>query len=331
MTGIEGKSATILCLLHVLRDHSGPELPLTNRQVIDYLKQEYAISITPNTLRVHVATLTMLGYEISVFEQNNKGLYLEPEYEDEEIRVLIDSVLTSRYIPEHQARELIGKLIKLASKDFPRQLRYIDPIDQWHHQRNKQFFWNLSRLAEALAKGRQAEFQYNTVGPDGELMPKGRLARVHPYALVCANGQYYLLCSLGRYNDLRHYRVDRMTSVEMREAAARPITTMPGYINGLNLPRYAAEHHFMYGGEVIPVKLHMPAERAGDVVDAFGKGARMRDLGDGKIEVSLHATEEGMRYFALQFGASGCEVISPASLRDQLKEDIKNLAKLYGV
>lgn len=334
MTIIEGKSAAILCLLHVLRDHSSPERPLTNNEVIKYLEQEYGISITPNTIRAHVATLTMLGYEISTFEQNSKGLYLEPrepEYADDEIRVLIDSVLTSRYIPEHQARDLIKKLTRMASKDFPRQLSYIHPINQWNHQRNKEFFWSLSRLAEAVDKGKQAEFQYNTIGPDGELRPKGRLARVHPYALVCANGQYYLLCSLGRYNDLRHYRVDRMTGVEMRDKPARTITTIPGYEKGLDLARYTATHHFMYGGQVASIALRMPAERAGDVLDAFGQQARIQDLGDGRIEVSLSATEEGMRYFALQFGANGCEVLSPPSLRDQLREDIKSLAELYGV
>lgn len=334
MINLEGKSATILCLLKVLEDHSSPENPLTNGQVIDYLNKEYGISITPNTLRSHITTLTTLGYPISTFEQNRKGISLEPnlsgpDFDDEEIRVLIDSVLTSRYIPEHHTSQLIQKLTKLASKSFPKQLKHIHPINEWNHRRNKSFFWNLSCLAEAIQKGLQAEFYYNTVEPDKSLKRKGRIARVHPYAIVCSNSQYYLLCSLGRYDNLLHYRIDRMTDVKLRDKRARNIKTIPGYEQGLNLPRYTRERHLMYGGKTKLVTFRMPVERAGDILDVFGEKAVMTNLGDGLMEISVLATEEGMRFFALQFGPGGCEILSPKSLRDRVKKDIDDLVELY--
>lgn len=333
MADIEGKSSAILCLLKVLQEHSSSDHPLTNKQVIDYLQSGYSITITPNTLRAHIGRLTMMGYEISTFEDNGRGLYLErdEEYDDEEVRVLIDSVLTSRYIPEKQAQQLIKKLTRLGGKDFPKQLQYIYPLNAWNHSRNKSFFWNLACLTDAIAAGKQAEFYYNTVNPDGTLQHRGRLARVHPYSVVCTNGQYYLICSLGRYDQLLHYRIDRMTEVKMRDKPARKIETVPGYEAGLNLAQYVQSHHFMYGGTQVSVLLRMPVERAGDVLDSFGSQAKMRDLGDGSMEVSLCAAQANIRYFALQFGASGCEVLKPESLRRQLQEDIKLLASRYGV
>ena len=335
MADIGGKSAVILCILKVLEQYSSEDRPLSNSEVIGYLQDEYNISITPNTLRANISILRDgLEYPVSTFEENGKGLYLATEqiFDDEEVRVLIDSVLTSRYIPEHQANALIKKLTGFANKAFAKKLTHIHPLNEWNHQRNKSFFWNLSCLSESIAEKKQAEFYYNNVLPDGTLEHKSKqLARVHPYAIVCSNGQYYLICSLGNYDNLLHYRIDRMTEVKKREKAARSVTTVPGCEKGLNIAAYASEHHFMYGGKAVPVTLKMPSDRAGDVMDNFGSRARMRDLGDGTMEVYLTAVPEGIRYFALQFGTSGCEVISPQSLRDAVKDDIRVLVKKYGV
>ena len=82
---------------------------------------------------------------------------------------------------------------------------------------------------------------------------------------------------------------------------------------------------------MISILLKMPTRLAGDILDHFGSRARMVDLGDGNMEVHLFATEEAIRYFALQYGANGCEVLRPESLREQIKEDILFLAKQYQV
>jgi len=49
------------------------------------------------------------------------------------------------------------------------------------------------------------------------------------------------------------------------------------------------------------------------------------------MEVNITAVPDGIRYFAMQFAASGCEVISPESLREKVKEDIRNIVKYYNI
>lgn len=332
---INGKRAAIICILKVLENYSSEERPLSNSEVIKYLQDDYGISITPNTLRANILILRdYLNYDIKSFEDNSKGLYLrtEQEFDDEEVRVLIDSVLTSSYIPEKQAYDLIKKIKGFASKDFAMKLTHIYPLNEWNHQRNKEFFWNLACLSEAIYEKKQAEFYYNEVLPDKTLKPKvNRLTCVNPYAIVCTNGQYYLICSIGYKDTLFHYRIDRMTDIKKREKLARPVTTIPGCEKELNIAKYASEHHFMYGGKAVPITLKMPSVRAGDVMDRFGDKARMKDLSDGTMEVNITAVPDGIRYFAMQFAASGCEVISPESLREKVKEDIRNIVKYYNI
>ncbi|MDD3971852.1 MAG: WYL domain-containing protein [Clostridia bacterium] len=332
---IDGKKAAIICILKVLENYSSENHPLSNSEVITFVKKDFGISITPNTLRSHILILKdYLGYNIETFEDNNKGLLLiaKNDFDEEEVRVLIDSVLTSRYIPEKHAEDIISKLKKLTNEEFTKKLTHIHTINEWNHQRNKQFFGNLVCLSTAIEEKKQVEFYYNEILPDKTLKPKdNRLKCVNPYAIVCSNGQYYLICSFVNKTKLFHYRIDRMTNVNKRETAAYPITSIPGYEKGLNIAKYASEHHFMYGGKPVLVKLKMPSNRAGDIMDNFGDKATMVDLGNGTMEVYVKAVEEGMRYFALQFAAAGCEVISPQTLRDKVKDDIRELIKKYNI
>lgn len=328
MSNIKEKSPAILCTLLILQKYSSEQNPLSNNRIISYLEKDYGISISPNTLRKHIASLTTLGFSFSTFEDNGKGVYLippEPEYDDSEIKVLIDSVLTSRYIPARQAKELIQKLTKLGSKAFPKHLTYIEPVDDWNHRDNKDFFWNLTCLTDAIHENKMVSFCYNKISVKGELVPKNRPETiVHPLAVVCSSGQYYLLCRFSRARSIFHYRIDRMTKVK-----AIDVPSSDQIRQSLNLARYCTEHHFMYGGKIVPIVLKMPAALAGDIVDRFGKAAHMVDIEDGMMEVHLHATEESIRYFAMQYGASGCEVLRPTSLREQIRKDIKALLKKY--
>ena len=332
----DDKSSAILCLLLVLQKHTSPQYPLNNGQIIEKLEQEYGISITPNTLRSHIARLVELGYSISTYQENGKGVYLNQEgseYVDEEVRVLVDGVLTSRYISANHAGDLIRKLTKLGSKDFPKQLSHIYPIDDWNHRDDPSFFLHLGNLTEAVSEGKYVEFYYCDVSTDKKLVHKrNRKDCVIPLAVVCTHGQYYLIARYPKSDTdiaadkIFHFRIDRMAEVKKRE-----ITVPKKERITFHLAQYAAEHHFMYGGKSVPVVLKMPTTLVGDVLDRFGNGAKMIDLGDGSMEVHLLATEEGMRFFALQYGASGCEVVSPQSLREQVMEDIRFLMRQYQI
>lgn len=332
MPALEDKSSAILCLLLVLQKHTSPSHPLSNGQLIEKLQQEYGISITPNTLRKHLDRLVEIGYPISRHCDNKKGVYLEQmdsEYVDEEVRVLVDGVLTSRFITAKHAEDLIRKLTKFGSKDFPKQLGHIQPIDAWNHRDDPSFFLHLGDLTEAVSEGKFVEFYYCDVSTDKKLVHKRKKKDcVIPLAVVCTHGQYYLIARYPRAaaDKVFHFRIDRMAEVMKLE------TTVPKQEQrAFDLAKYTAEHHFMYGGKINLVVLKMPTTLAGDVLDQFGNQAKMFDQGDGTMEVHLFATEEGMRFFALQYGASGCEVIRPQSLREQVKRDIIALTQQYQI
>jgi predicted DNA-binding transcriptional regulator YafY len=332
MQPIGGKKALSICILKILKDHSDCDHPLTSKEIIGRLKQDYGIDAARNTVSRNISILCEMGYDISTYEDNGKGAYLAGrEFDDTELRVLIDSVMISKYIPAGDAKKLADKIASLSNVRFRGRIRNVTALPEGRHQRNREFFFSLSIIDEAIAEHKQIAFHYNRIDINAQLIPvRESKDTVHPYAMVCSNGQYYLLGSFGEYDDLRHYRIDRITDIELLNKPSRPVTEITGCEKGLDVEKYASEHNFMYGGRAERVVLKMNARCLGDVFDAFGYGIDVRETERDLVEVRLTAAAEGIRFFALQFGPN-CEVLEPPHLRAAVKADIAGMAQKYGV
>lgn len=346
MASIGGKKALALCVLNILEKYSSKTDPLTSARIIKLLKSEFDMDAGRNAVARNIAMLREMGYEISTYDENNRGAYIiVPEDDkkakggrrqkgvilsDEDIMLLADALFTSRSTPAKDAERLLETLLKYGSADVRERIPSIRAFKEWDNGRGSRIFDNLSIINKALKGKTQLEFLYNTIGMGGELKPM-RMSKetVNPHEIVCAMGQYYLIASSRSYaNNLRNYRVDRMSELAVLEEAGTELKKLPGFESGLDLKIYSAEHSFGYGGRSETVVLRMPRLRAGYVVDAFGASAVMEDVGDGYMEVTIHSSLEGMRFLALQFGP-GCEVIKPEKLRATIKADIEELRERY--
>ena len=138
-------------------------------------------------------------------------------------------------------------------------------------------------------------------------------------------GPEYLL--VDGYNII--YAWDELTDAALLAEPAEDVRRLPGYRHGFHLAEYAASHSMMFSGAPELIVLRLPETLAGYVRDTFGKQAQMRQVEGGAVEVRIMSTPQNVRFFALQYGPSGCEVLRPESLRRQLGEDAAALAGLY--
>ncbi len=328
MTTLSGKKGLALCILKVLRAHSSSERPLTIAQLEEYIERDFGMEVGRNAISRNLSLLREMHYPIRT-GPGGKGAYLEPLFNDMELRVLIDSVLLSRYIPPQEARELIGKLTSLGRAGFSSGVQDVHAVDKWHRMHHRDFFDCMDGLSRAVHEHLQVRFVYCRIGLEGELVPDGRVRQAHPLALLCAQGQYYLLACYDGSREVRHFRVDHMRDLVVTGLAAMTPYDLPEFRGGVDMARYAAEHRYMYSGEPVRVTLRMPVSAAGQVYDAFGHYAQMIPNEDGKtMEVRLRSSLENMRFFALQY-ASVCEVLSPAELREQVRQDVLRIAQRY--
>ena len=106
-----------LCLLRLLEKYSDPENPITQEQLGELLEAEYGISCERKAMGRSLGRLReQLGVDI---RYGSKGCWLGSRlFDDTELQMLADLVLSCRTIGEAQTRALIGKLASLSSLSF---------------------------------------------------------------------------------------------------------------------------------------------------------------------------------------------------------------------
>lgn len=318
-----------MLILDILKEYSDENHRLTQQEIMKLLKVNYDMECDRRSVKSNILCLKELGYEISM----DDGYYLmRREFEDADLRMLIDSVLFSKHLTQNQAKTLIEKLRKQGNRYFSAKVTHISNLSELQHGDNKQLMYVLDAVNDAIAEKKKICFMYNDYGVDFKLHPRREeLYIVNPYQIVANNGFYYLIGNYDKYDNISHYRIDKMTCVEILEEKVKPKKEIKEFANGYNLPKHMAEHIYMFGGKSVRVKLIVPENMMSEMVDWFGKDFRVkRTEQEDMIEIIVSCNENAMVYWALQYG-SYVEVVEPVELRERIQRTIHEMAEKYGV
>ena len=330
----------LIDILRILEEHSDENNKLS-QQEIHKLMQEKHTGIDRKAIKRNLDKLVELDYydinyeestrtdidgkEISVFTK----WYLNKDFTDAELHLLIDGLLFSKYIPYSQCKEIVKKLKKQASKSFRQKINL--PEDD---PENKELLLTIEIINDAIKKGKRVSFQFIAYGTDKKqhiiLGADGRphIYTVSPYEIVVANGRYYLICSNNK-GDLFNYRLDYIRNAEIIENQnIRPVREIKGYENGFDLAKYMKEHIYMYGGESKRVSFRADKSIVGQIIDWFGTDIAFTKIEEDSVEAYVTVNENAMLYWALQYGNS-VEILTPKSLRDSVREAVKEMWKKY--
>ena len=330
MESYEPKKLLILRILEILTEYSDAEHRLHQGDVISLLKVVYGIECERKAVARNIEYLQDAGYEIL---SDKSGVYLaEKKFEVGELRLLVDSVLASRNICKAHTKQLIEKLVKEGGKYFKNYARHVVNLDDYIKSDGQEFFLSVELLTEAIAAKRQVKFVYQDYGADKKLHPRRETPyTASPFQLFLKNGGYYLACAFAGHDDLAFVRVDRMTEVSALEERARPVTSIKGCENGLNLGKLQSRLPNLYYDE--PQKIvfetrSSPQNIPDYVFDTFGREADIELLPSGEYRVSVTASPRAMRFWILSFGRY-VKVLSPQSLADMVCSDIVEMQKNY--
>lgn len=328
MYGNDKKKLLILLVLDVLERNTDADHHLTQQEILRILDSEYGVVCDRRSVKANVLDLIDMGYDINM----DDGYYLASrEFEDAELRMLIDSVLFSKHISATRGKRLIDKLRKQSNKYFHAKVSHVSSLPDLNHTENKQVMIVLDTLNDAIDQGKKVLFMYNSYGTDFKLHPR-RMERylVNPYQMVANNGRYYLIGNVDKYDDINHYRIDRITDIEITEQPIKSIKKVSGMKNGLNLPKHMAEHIYMFCGESVTVKMKTQADMVDDLIDWFGRDFRILEKEEESIVISVKCNYNAMFYWALQYGAY-VEILAPEELREELAETIRRMDEKYNV
>ena len=324
----DARSLATLYLLKILQEHSDADHALTQKQMIGYLENEYGVAAERKKIGRDLERIDQAGFEICRGD-GNRGYYLIRDLDDSELRFLIDSVLFSKGISQKRAKELIEKLKEMGGRHFSAKVKHVCNLPELQHTDNKQTMYALDALNDAIDQRKKVSFTYNTYGTDMKLHPRRQEPYiVNPYQIVANNGRYYLIGNYDKYDNVSHYRIDRMTSVCMLDETRKPMSDVTDFKNGFSLPKHMAEHIYMFSGKSVNVKMVAKKHLMNELVDWFGKDFKIRrELAD-EMLVEVKCNAEAMHFWALQYGPY-VEVLEPAELREEIRESVREMWEKY--
>ena len=337
MYTIPPKKMIIINILDILKKYSDMDHRLTQQDIVEILKKEYYMDVDRKTVKRNLMNLLDLDCGIDYTEitrKDEKGnessictdWYMMREFDDSELRLLIDSLLFSKHIPYSQCKTLIKKLKGLSNVYFDKKVKHICNLPE-HQPENKELFYTIDILDDAISQNKKVAFTYNSYGVDKKLHPKREAEYiVNPYQMVATNGRYYLICNYDKYDNLANYRVDRITNIRMLDETAKPISKLKE--GTLNLPKHMAEHLYMFAGESVSAKFKAKNYIIDQVIDWFGKDVEIVPENDEECTVSVTVNKEAFFHWALQYGMH-IEVLAPQDMKQKVIDAIKEIGAKY--
>lgn len=344
------KKMLMMNILDILKRYTDAEHTLSQRQIIDYLWSDYDMAADRKTVARNLSNL-MEAYESVQYKGevartyiNKQGkketsyilsdFYLERDFTDAELRLLIDSLLFSKHIPYRQCQELVEKLEGLSNKYFSAHVKHVRTMTGITTP-NNQLFWTIEVLDEAIEKGLQVAFNYNTYKTDKKMHPSvnpdGSVREfvVNPYQMAATNGRYYLVCNYDGKPNLANCRLDRITNIRLLDTPAKPKDQVQGGKH-FSLPQHMAEHLYMFSGESVPVTFRMKKDIVKDVIDWFGMDVSFSDETEDEVTARVTVNWHAMRHWALQY-CRHVRVLTPPDLAEHVQQDLADALKRYEV
>lgn len=325
---MNNKKIILLYILDILKEYSDSNHLLTQKDILEKLHTIYNIDVDRKMIAYNIETLIDYGYDI------NKGLkggyYLgERDFDENEIKFLVDAVYSSSVISSNNAKNILNKLSSSLSKYERKDYSYIHKSDNINRTLNKNVFLNIEIINEAIQNNKQISFNYLQYNLEGKLIKRynGKEYYVSPYYLIHNNSRYYLLCS-HNHDDHSNYRIDLMDNVKIIDKAIKPIEEIKTLGNNFNISKYINDHIYMFGDNIINSKIEITnPECITYIKEWFFDNARIYKQDD-KLIASIKSDSYALFYWCLQY-QEYIKVLEPTSLVNDIVKTLKESLSKY--
>ncbi len=322
----ENQKQKLLYILKIFYEGTDEEHPISVQQIIDKL-DSYGISAARRSIYDDIRVLKEFGFDIIMQKEKTYSYFLGSRmFETAELKILIDSIQSSRFITKRKSETIIKKLRSLASKpqsrQFSGQLYIYDRIKN----QNECIFYSVDKLHHAIAENRKISFQYFDYNIKREKIfrKKGESYCTTPLALTFDNENYYLIAYNEKFEDYVHYRVDKMTNIEiLNEKRILPKEKF-------NAAEYVKPMFSMFDGKIEQITALFHISYLNVILDRFGDNVILRETEDKEcFRASFKASvSPTFLSWIIGFGA-GALILSPQWVADEVKNLALEAAEMY--
>lgn len=321
------KKLSIIYTLKVLQDYSDEKHLLSQTEIANKINNIYGLECERKSIGANIESLIDLGYDIV---KSKSGCCLASrDLEISEVRFLIDAVFSSKAINGKHARDLAKKLSQSLSVYERKQYNYLYKTEDVERAENKQIFYNIELLHNAIENNKQVSFIYNKYDVDGTLIPRrDKPFVINPYFMLNNMGNYYLVCNNDPFDDVANFRIEDITDIKILDSNIKPVTTLKGFEKGFDIASYINDNIYMFGDRKITAKIKIRDDyMVNQAKKWFGKNIRI-EKENNQYYGYLKNSESSIVYWSLQYGES-IEIIEPVETREKMKEIVKSLSNKY--
>ncbi len=318
----------MLYLVKILSEETDDDHGLSAQEIIKKL-EAYEVNVDRKTLYKDFDELDRFGIEIISEQAGRSVLYhlSTRKFELPELKLLVDSVQSAKFITEKKSRELIKKLESLASIHDAKHLHRQVLISGRVKAENEQIYYNVDMIHEAINTGKQIQFHYSgwTVEKKLQLKAQGKWFQVSPWFLMWDDENYYLVALDHMDQKTKHYRVDKMKDLSVLEERREGKELFKDF----DVTKYTKSLFGMFGGEETKVTLEGENYLVGVLIDRFGKNITI--IPKDQTHFIAHVEVAVSRHFLgwiFSLGG-GIKITAPEALVEKMKEEAKNLTAQY--
>ncbi len=313
----------ILLILDILKKNTDEDHALKAADILERISAE-GLKCDRKTLYDDINSLTDAGVDI-IHEPGGGYKLLSRDFEDVEIRLLVDAVYSSKFISSQKTKVLAGKLKTLTSESQASSItRQIYSSDS--KTPNEDVLYNVDSLSRAIQDNKQVSFEYLVWGANKKLVTKGDKIRIlSPWALIWQDQNYYLMAYDDAAGKMKHFRVDKMRNVSVTDS----LRNGREEFESLDMSEYLESTFSMYGGKQETVTLDFPEELIGIAYDRFGTDVKQRPGDKGRILVRTKCYVSNQFYGWLSGLGGDVKLVSPDSVVSSYRSFLKDLIKLY--
>lgn len=325
-----GQGVKLLYVRDYLRANTNKDHAKNAGAICKFLASK-GIDAKPKTIYNDIVRLKYDFDEPIEYSAKNRGYYItKPLFEPYELRLIVDSIQSSKFITQSEAQSITAKIKGFADVYTKDSLNRTAYVANRVRSRNEGVVKDADKIHLAISNNMKIGFKYFHYHPNKQnpkrYSKKGELYIVSPWAFHWDNGNYYLYAYVSEKEGFRSFRVDRM------EAITNPI---PEEREGSQ--EYKSEHlthreakvFQMFHGDKYNVRIRFINRFADAVIDQFGKDVIMIPDGDKHFIINpLIETSPPFYAWISTFGR-GAKILSPQPIIEEMKDFIKSVADMY--
>ena len=313
-------------LNRILEEHTDSDHGLRMNEILTMLDNR-GIDAERKSVLDDINVLQELGVDVGLEEGGRKFRLFSREFELFEIKLLVDSIQTSKFLPQEKTDALVKKLMKLCSRHERHKLERQVIVANRAKNLNTRIHYSMDAIHEAIANDTQISFKYfdYDINKKRIFRKKGATYRLSPFAMIYTDDNYYLLAFDPEVKEIRPFRVDRMDGVSVLKAKRVGAEAF----EKIDMSRYTNYTFSMFGGEVESVTLRFQNRLMNAVIDRFGADVVTRKVDGYHFEITVPVAVSD-QFYGWVFGlGKKVRIVAPESVKEGMKKALADITQRY--